>query len=99
MPPGEVPPVLGGHRVLNEDQSVPQGCLLKSCLPGCYKLFFVLNVIVIFSLGVAGINDTSSQTAYPGQLEDTGWSDKSSGVAKVRCCSFFSLSFFMAGIW
>ena len=47
-----------------------------------------LNVIDIFLLGVAGINDTLSQTAYPGQLEDTGWSDKSSGVAKVRCCSF-----------
>ena len=58
-----------------------------------------LNVIDIFLLGVAGINDTSSQTAYPDQLEDTGWSDKSSGVAKVRCRSFFSLSFFMAGKW
>ena len=58
-----------------------------------------LNVIDIFLLGVAGINDTSSQTAYPGQLEDTGWSDKSSGVAKVRCCSFFSFSFFMAEKW
>ena len=58
-----------------------------------------LNVIDIFLLGVAGINDTSSPTAYPGQLEDTGWSDKSSGVAKVRCCSFFSFSFFMAGKW
>ena len=58
-----------------------------------------LNVIDIFLLGVAGINDTSSQTAYPDQLEDTGWSDKSSGVAKVRCCSFFSLSFFMTGKW
>ena len=53
-----------------------------------------LNVIDIFLLGVAGINDTSSQTAYPGQLEDTGWSGKSSGVAKVRCRSFFSFSFF-----
>ena len=58
-----------------------------------------LNVIDIFLLGVAGINDTSSQTAYPGHLEDTGWSDKSSGVAKVRCCSFFSFPFFMAGKW
>ena len=58
-----------------------------------------LNFIHIFLLGVAGINDTSSQTAYPGQLEDTGWSDKSSGVAKVRCCSFSSLCFFMAGKW
>ena len=84
---------------MNEDQSIPQGCLLKSCLPGRYKLFFVLNVIVIFLLGVAGINETSCQTAYPGQLEDAGWSDESSGVAKVRCCSFFSFSFFMAGKW
>ena len=58
-----------------------------------------LNFIHIFLLGVAGINDTSSQTAYPGQLEDTGWSDKSSGVAKVKCCSFFSLSFFTPGNW
>ena len=84
---------------MNEEQSIPQGCLLKSCLPGRYKLFFVLNVLVIFLLGVAGINETSSQTVYKGQLEDTGWSDKSSGVAKVRCCSFFSFSFFMAGNW
>ena len=73
--------------------------MLKSCLPGRYKLVFVLNVIVIFLLGVAGINETSSQTVYPGQLEDAGWSDKSSGVAKVRCCSFFSFSFFMTGNW
>ena len=56
-----------------------------------------LNVIDIFLLGVAGTNDTSSQTAYPGQLEDTGWSDKSSGGAKVRCCSFSSLCFFYGG--
>ena len=49
-----------------------------------------LNFIDIFLLGVASINDTSSQTAYPGQLEDTGWSYKSSGVAKVS---------FMAGKW
>ena len=56
-----------------------------------------LNVIDIFLLGVAGINDTSSQTAYPGQLEDTGRSDKSSGVAKVRCCSFFFFFFFYGG--
>ena len=52
-----------------------------------------------FLLGVAGINEASSQTAYPGHLEVTGWSDKSSGVAKVRWCSFFSFSFFMAGNW
>ena len=62
-------------------------------------VFRVERYCYFFLLGVAGINETSPQTAYPGQLEDTGWSDKSSGVAKVRCCSFFCLSFFMAGNW
>ena len=60
-------------------------------------VFRVERYYFFFLLGVAGINETSSQTAYPGQLEDTGWSDKSSGVAKVRCCSFLSLSFLWPG--
>ena len=52
-------------------------------------MHFVLDVIVTLLLGVAGITETSSQTAYPGPVEDTRWSEKSSGVAKVRCFFVF----------
>ena len=63
-------------------------------------MHFVLNVLVTFLLGVAHITETSPQTAYPGPVEDTRWSEKSSGVAKVRCFSFLLFFFLIVrGNW
>ena len=44
--------------------------------------------LLFLLLGVASITETSSQTVDLGQVEDTRWSETSSGVVKV---STFSL--------